>query len=72
MSIDFKKICELKHDLNELLRNRPAGDNPHNRMAVLENLLREQQKNLLNCWKEVEQECKNIQRLLPKVDKYEQ
>ncbi|HLD91701.1 MAG TPA: hypothetical protein VI911_11940 [Patescibacteria group bacterium] len=82
MAVDFKKIYELREQLNELLEQRPemkyyqefidkelekAGDNPHNRCAVLENLLRDNQKKLREAWQELQHDCKKLKKLADRL-----
>jgi len=75
--IDFKKIHQLQQELNILLENDPkameyqkninrelkkAGKSHHNRCAILENMLRENQKKLFKLIKELKQQTDELGR----------
>lgn len=66
--VDFKKIKECREEINKLIQERPelksyqeeidrelakAGNNKHNRMAVLENLMMEKIIELKKQWAEL-------------------
>lgn len=81
--IDAKKIFEAKQALNNFLEEHPelkpyqdrideamkkAGDNPHNRMAVLESMFLEQRDRLAVALKECLQELQVLKEKLNKID----
>lgn len=83
MDIDFNKIKYLQGQLNKLLEQRPeykeyqkmieselkkAGDNRHNRMAILENLLHEKRKELIASWEDFQIEINNLYKAIRKIN----
>ena len=69
MEIDFEKIKQLRKEINRLLEQKPelipfqkqidaelakAGNNRHNRMAILENMMREKLKEMTNSLRDLQ------------------
>jgi len=84
MDIDFKKINELRQEIKKLIEERPelqeyqdfidaelnkAGDNPHNRCVVLQNLMLQKRQELLEQLQGLQKACRTLQTSCIKLNK---